>query len=321
MLCLWYLYDKKYIYANRHILIAFLYLRGARSFDKASKITGAQRRATGESIIADSNHALFLLTRLHANGIHYGREDSFKLVTGQVLAERMLIGVDHADAAPAMLLDIAKDCGMPQAAFELLFSRVTEANAVFFGFEELETSCVCKVYLEFWEAVKREVRASGSCAPQLLHLGVKWNSAHPQRQEVARYECHPMLGVGAIMERMAACHGCPHGAPPISPLCKLTQDIVQRAYQRNRAASMLYLEVSEQGNPRSSYDINLYKSAITVNDCAAQLRRAGAYFSIAPELLEAQLERLGARPFGHISSGLDRHGHEFLSVYAETIAP
>lgn len=238
-----------------------------------------------------------------------------------MLSERILIGVDTAAASANILLEIAKDCGMPQAGFELLFSHSSAANAVFFGFEELGTSCVCKVYLEFWEVVKHEVRASGSTAPQLLHLGVKWNSANPQRHEVARYECHPMLGVGAILQRMAACHGRSGVSPMISPLCGVTQDIVQRAYQRNRAASMLYLEVSEQGNPRSSYDINLYKSAISVSDCAEQLRSAGAYFDIAQEQLEAQLERLGAHPFGHISSGLDRHGHEFISVYAETVAP
>ena len=33
---------------------------------------------------------------------------------------------------------------------------------------------------------------------------------------------------------------------------------------------MLYLEVSEDGNPRASYDINLYKSGLVVADAAGQ---------------------------------------------------
>lgn len=92
------------------------------------------------------------------------------------------------------------------------------------------------------------------------------------------------------------------------------------AAQRNPAASMLYLEVSEQGNPRSSFDINLYKSGLVVADAGQQLRQAGAYFHVAGELIEAQLMRLGTCPLGHLSSGPDRKGKEFLAVYGETVA-
>jgi hypothetical protein len=83
---------------------------------------------------------------------------------------------------------------------------------------------------------------------------------------------------------------------------------------------MLYLEVSEEGNPRSSFDVNLYKSGLAVADVGAQLRPAAAHFELAAETIEAQLERLGACPLGHISSGPDRKGNQFLSVYAQTVA-
>ncbi len=82
---------------------------------------------------------------------------------------------------------------------------------------------------------------------------------------------------------------------------------------------MLYLEVSEHGNPRSSFDIKLYKSGMLVADAAAQLLQAGAFFDVPPQLVDEQLQLLGPCPLGHLSSGLDRHGQPFLSVYAEAL--
>ncbi len=262
------------------------------------------------------NHSQYLLARLDAQCIHYGREDSFKLVPGRILADRVLIGVETARMAADALLALAVECGMSAAAAEVLYPRISTSNAVFFGFEELGASCVSKVYLEFWEDVKRQVQATGSRAPQLLHLGVKWDTARPERHEVARYDCHPMLNEHTILKRVGACHAGPEAAA----LCGITQDIIRQAGRHRPDASMLYLEVLEQGNARSSYDINLYKNELAVNDCAQALHSAGHFFGISAAQIDVQLERLGARPFGHLSSGQDRHGKPFLSVYAETAA-
>jgi hypothetical protein len=250
------------------------------------------------------------LARLASLGVRYGREDSFKLGPGRVIGSRVLVGIETASMDAARALALASELGMPEVCLQVLLPHLAEANAVFFGFEEQG----CKVYLEFWDKVRRETRRTGSPAPQLLHLGVKWDPARPGHHEVARYDCHPMLGLRHILRRMAHCYG--DGAAP--ERCELTQAIVRAAAQRKPDASMLYLEVSEQGNARASFDINLYKSAMLVRDAAAQLRQAGALFELAPALIEEQLQKLGPCPLGHLSSGMDRHGQPFLSVYGET---
>lgn len=247
--------------------------------------------------------------------MRYGREDAFKLVPGRLIGERVLIGVETAVADAERLLALGTKLGLPGAGLDLLLPRAAQANAVFFGFEALDSSCVCKVYLEFWDVVRSEARRTGSRAPQLLHLGVKWDSARPGQHAVARYHCYPLLGLRAILRRMEACH-----ADASPALLHGAQDIVRMAAQRNPAASMLYLEVREDGNPRSSYDINLYKSGMLVADAGAQLRQAGAHLGIDAALLEASIARLGPCPLGHLSSGLDRHGQQFLSVYGEIAA-
>ena len=268
-------------------------------------------------IIIDTSHAQRLIARLDRLGVPYGREDSFKLCLRRKLSGRILIGVDASGLAIARLLAIATELGMPDACLDVLLPRAMQANAVFFGFEEQGESCVCKVYLEFWDQVRRETRRTGSQAPLLLHLGVKWDSANPGHHEVACYDCHPLLNLGAILRRMVSCYG----DESAQPLCALAHDIVRTAAERNPAASMLYLEVSEQGNARSSFDINLYKSGMLVADAARQLRQAGAFFQIPEQSIESDLARLGHCALGHLSSGLDRHGKLFLTVYAETVAP
>jgi hypothetical protein len=262
----------------------------------------------------DHNLALRLVGRLDALAIPYGREDSFKLGRQRLLADRVLIGVDSTRLATDKLLAIAIELGMPHACLKVLLPHAAVANAVFFGFEELADSCVCKVYLEFWDQVRREVRRTGARTPLLLHLGVKWNSAQPGRHEIARYDCHPMIDTRTILRRMALCY-----RDELCMVHEAARDVVLAAASRNPAASMLYLEVGEQGNPRRSFDINLYKTGMSVADAAPQLYRAAEHLQVTAELMEAQLQRLGTCPLGHLSSGMDRHGQAFLSVYAETL--
>lgn len=265
-------------------------------------------------MIIDASPIDRLAARLETLRIDHGREDSFKLGRQRVIGGRVLIGIASSSMDPARALAVATELGMPDDCLAVLLPHIAEANAVFFGFENLGSSWVCKVYLEFWDKVRRDTRRTGSRQAQLLHLGVKWDTARPGRHEVARYDCHPMLGARAIVRRMAACYGEP-GEPV---LCELAQAIVRAAAQRRPDASLLYLEVSEQGNRRASFDVNLYKSGMLVADAAAQLRQAAAYFEAPPAAVEQQLQRLGPLPFGHLSSGIDRHGQPFLTVYAET---
>jgi hypothetical protein len=266
--------------------------------------------------MVQSNFLEALISHLKDGGLAYGREDSFKLRSEQLLSGRILIGVDCRQAPATNMLALAARLGMPADCITPLLARSANANRVFFGIEHSAGSTLLKVYLEFWDVVREQVRLTGTRAPQLLHLGVKWDSARPAEHDVARYDCYPLLGVRDILRRIALCY-----ADPASPLCALAQALVRQAAQRNRAASLLYLEVSEEGNPRKSFDINLYKAGMLVDDAQAALAAAAAQLRVPAADLARQLQWLGHCPLGHLSSGIDRHGREFLSVYAETIGP
>ena len=256
-----------------------------------------------------------LLKRLNALGIAFGRADSFKLAPRQWLPDRVLIGIDIALMPAATLFDIAYALGMPAKCQPLLEAHLPRANLVLFGVEDRPEGSVCKVYLEFWEQVRREVIRTGMLTPRLLHLGFKWQTTRPGRFEVARYTCFPRLSAADALRRMAALY--PLASPVNSSDAALA--IVRRSLQRRPDASLLYLEVSEGDNPRRSFDINLYKTGLRVADAAPELRQAARQFDVGEQAIEEQLQKLGPCLLGHLSGGTDRYGTEFLSVYAETL--
>jgi len=254
-----------------------------------------------------------LLQRVSELGVPYGREDSFKMAPGRMLQNRVLIGIQSTHLRASAFFDIASELGMPGDCPALLLPQMAQANALFFGIEDRPGGSVCKVYLEFWDRVRQQVRRTGAKTPLLLHMGVKWDSALAGRHELARYMCYPLLSNQDILRRMAAVY--PHNKLTLAGEAAL--GMVCQGVKRNPTASLLYLEASEGGNPRCSFDVNLYKTGMRVADAGPELRLAAGHLGISPEAIEAQLQRLGSCPLGHLSGGTDRHGDEFLSVYGE----
>lgn len=265
----------------------------------------------------DTVNRLFraLLQRIEALDLPYGQEDAFKLTPAGLITDRVLVGVPALGLNVDALLQLAQqEMTMPEDGLAILSAHAAQASAVFFGIENSPQGIVFKVYLEFWEQVKRTVLQRPSATPLLLHLGIKWSSARPGHHEVARYMCHPLLSVTEVMRRIVAIY--PPGGQ--ASACPSVLDIVRQGIKHRPDASLLYLEVSEHGNPRRSFDVNLYKTGITLSSCAKALGEAAGHFGILRPPIEMQLERFGHCALGHLSGGIDRHGQEFLSVYAET---
>jgi hypothetical protein len=148
-----------------------------------------------------------------------------------------------------------------------------------------------------------------------LNLGFKWRAGGDGSDvRVARYACFPLLSVYDVLGRLQSIYrsGCSPAAHAAASA------IVQHAAAANPSASFLYVEVEEDGNPRKSFDINLYKANLTVGDVRRLLFDVARHFCIPPEAFQPWLERIAARPLGHLSGGLDKHGHDFMTTYYET---
>ena len=243
----------------------------------------------------------------------FGAETSIKLGPGRLLGNRVLVGLPRAGIDDAAVRRLVEEIGIPAGGWELLAESLPRANAVFLGIEEAPEGVVGKAYLEFWDEVRCQVRAKPGPQPRLLHLGVKWSDRRPGHFEVAQYHCHPLLGARDVLRRMAAVYERDVAATA----CPLAQAVVRKGLKRAPMAGLLYEEVSEAGNPRRSWDVNLYKTGLRVRDAAPELAAMGRHFGLEEVALSDALARLQERLLGHVSGGLDRRGQEFVSVYAE----
>lgn len=253
-----------------------------------------------------------LLKRVGAHKLHYGREDSFKLSPGRLLASRFLIGIRTAGVPAHAFVDIAAGIGIPERFKTLFLQHLGEADVVLYGLEDGESGLVYKAYLEFWQKVRREVAATGSREPTLLNLGFKWSAGDGATSVVSRYTCYPMLDLAGVLRRMRALYGAPADAPS----CRFGQHLVQLA-ARTRTPT-IYMEVGEEGTQRRSYDINVYKAGLTLAAVEPVLREAAAQYGFPGGQFDAFYSGLRPRLLGHLSGGMARDGSDFLTVYYET---
>jgi hypothetical protein len=254
-----------------------------------------------------------LLHALARRGVRYGREDSFKLYHGGLLEDRVLLGARAGDLGDEAFVDIAAELGMPPGYRGLLLEHFADADMVLFGLEDREDGGVFKVYLEFWDRLKRRVLATGSAEPALLNLGVKWDSASGAHCR-ADYVCVPLLSVSGILGRLQ----CLYAGQRPRPSYELSECLIRQAAARSDPrASFVYLEVSEGGSTRKSFDVNLYKAGLTVADARPLLSRLAEQYEIDGVRIDRLLERVGERPLGHLSGGLDRHGRDYTTIYYE----
>lgn len=262
--------------------------------------------------IPEGAGARLLIDCLHDEGLHFGREDSFKLSAGALLAGRVMLGVQARTASGDGLRRICRRLGMPGSFAPLFAEHLSAANVVLFAVEEAPAECTFKIYLEFWDRVRERVLRTESRASQLLNLGFKWR-AGASIGRVARYTCFPLLSTAECLHRLAALY--PDAAN--STACRLASDLVVLCSERRPAASFVYMEVAEEGTPRLSFDINLYKADVPLQALRSWLEQARLHF-MAPEAeFNALLGRVGSRALGHLSGGVDREGRAFLTVYYE----
>jgi hypothetical protein len=255
----------------------------------------------------DAGTALLRMLRGHR---FEGFERSFKMVGGEVLTDRFLAGIHKADLSPPALMSLCQQMGMPEDLIPVLRQGAQDANAFHFGYEASAKTGLYKVYIEFASRLGA-VHSSGSARqPIVLHLAYKWDVLDPGRATVARYEYHPGLLPGGIIGRLAALHeGVSGGA-----VCHRVKAIVELAAGRT-PEPLMYLEVSEDNNPRASFDLKLHDACLAIGEIESSLHVLGGHLGIAADRLRPVLDPIRDKRVSHLSGGINREGREFLTVY------
>lgn len=262
--------------------------------------------------IAEKSGLLFQL--INNLNIECGFERSFKMTERTLLGNRFLLGINSKEIQQERLLDICKRVDMPEKYLEVFKENLSGANIILFGFEENERSCVYKVYLEFWDKIKKEIHAKrNKTEPVNLHLGFKWDTQNNTKGTITRYTCFPMLSVKGILKRVS---GIYEGHKERTSY-EIARDMINLASSRIQNAMFIYVEVSEENNPRRSFDINLYKAELRLSELYPSLSKIYQHYSIPSEKFHILYDQNKTKIFGHLAGGIDREGNDFLTIYYE----
>ncbi|MFV2031370.1 MAG: hypothetical protein ACC663_02645 [Gammaproteobacteria bacterium] len=246
-----------------------------------------------------------------------GYEKSFKLTDQHLLRNRYLLGIDKAELDHDKLSFICNQMGMPKKFVENFFTNISDANLILLGFEEGDGDCTYKIYLEYWDKIRKNMkRAQPPYEPVTLFLGYKWSVFDNSQSALTNYVYYPMITVDEIIKRMCNLNTLDEDEATF----EVARNIITHSAKRVNNRPFIYLEASEGNNPRKSFDINLYRAGINLRNIYPFLKQLCRHYSVRIDELDKLYSRVDSRVLGHLSGGIDRDGKGFLTVYYETEA-
>ncbi len=242
----------------------------------------------------------------------YYHERSLRISEGSLAANRFLLTVNTKSIPGDVrqgVLGICQRIGMPADFLRQVEDGVADAKAVHFGFEG-DDRILYKVYLERRDAYDESLAAAAG-TPVLMHVAFKWDSNDPDHRAVSRYQWYPHLAAAQVLDRMAVIYGGNRDAPSF----RIAAGIVGVAAAGMNVKGLQYLEVKEDGNPRHSFDLNVYNAGLQLRELQAQLSQMRERFDIRPGQFQVVYDQVKSQVFGHLAGGVHRNGRDFFNVY------
>jgi len=255
-----------------------------------------------------SSHLLKQVDRL---GGSYRVERSFKLVQNRMLRNRFIVTVPlngPSKESPDAVLEICRALQMVEEHHALCAAHLEQAGKIHFGFEEDGDRSLLKVYLEFPYNLK--VARDG---PWQLLLGFKWDPEDHRRCAISRYVGLPTLTPRDMHKRIAAFFTDPR----FRDIRDMVTAVLVACDRRVPQFRSWYLDVTEEENPRRSFDIKTYRSRLKIRDIASVLKHLLTYFDIRLEEQASYFSSIEDHKFGHLSCGIGRSGDFFVAIYHE----
>ena len=257
----------------------------------------------------------YLLELIRALNIDYAFERSFKVAEKTLLGNRILYGIytekieeDHHKK----LLDICHQMNMPEAFFENFQENWRDTNAIGWAFEKMGEALVYKVYLEFWDKWKKEIKETPKeWDPFLVVLGFKWDALNRAKRSLARYTWYPLLSYEGMLERLSSSYE----NDQYRSLFGIIQDFLDFSSSKVTHDEIRYIEVTEEKTARRSFDINVYNAKLQLKEVYPLLQKIYQHYSIPPGDFHALYNQFRTKIIGHLSGGIGRDGKDFLTVY------
>ncbi|MCR9199665.1 MAG: hypothetical protein NXI04_13550 [Planctomycetaceae bacterium] len=242
-------------------------------------------------------------------------ERSLRLAAGTVETRRGLLSVPASvlrqhNVPAAEVLQICRAMSSPESHRSSIARFLPSAGCIHFGFEATHTVRIGKCYLEL----------PSSTASQLVFLGFKWSLDDDRLAVVSRYRALPISDQPGLKTQLL------QQIPSTGRVAaaELIDTCVPASLTTQQLGELRLLEVSEEGSPRRSLDLNVYERQLTLRDIAepATVFATGFEEALATEAAEMTNRRLtdwltqhADSQLGHISLGTDRQEKPFLTLY------
>ncbi|QOV21157.1 hypothetical protein [Anabaenopsis elenkinii] len=259
--------------------------------------------------------AYLIFDTLESLNLQFRLEASWKLTKNRLHKNRFILAIPRAENLSNKFLYFCQKMDMPNKYIEIFQQNLSQASVVYFGFEGNEVSCIYKVYLEFWDQVVNKItnKSEPTETTALLGLGFKWNALDNTKGVISTYTCYPLLSVAGILNRISSIYqGYNHSHPG-----EIVQELINFAAERVNDNPFIYLEVSEENNPRKSFDLNFYQANIPLQDIEHYLGKIRQHYEINAHSFNYFYQQIGSKNLGHLSGGIDRQGKDFLTIYYE----
>jgi hypothetical protein len=249
-----------------------------------------------------------LIQVVHDLNIQYALERSFKFVENNLLSKRVLLGFQkHSlrDTAEEKLSRICKSLNMPAAFQDAFFEHLPRTRIVLFGLE----GDFYKAYVEFGGAARADKHEGPG--PLLTHIGFKWDAVDNSHRAVARYRSYPLQSLEKMIERISALFPNQRSQEKL----EILKNVFGVAATRIDPGSVLYIEAEEDDNPRISSDVNVYSANLAMREIYPYLLDTTRLYSIPFETFQQVYKAIEDKKFGHLTTGTDRFGRDFLTFY------
>jgi len=96
---------------------------------------------------------------------------------------------------------------------------------------------------------------------------------------------------------------------------EIVKGILDLASSKVNKERFLYLDVKEENNPRSSFDINVYGANLQLQEVYPFLLDMCRHYSIPEKQFLNLYEPAKTNILGHLAGGIDREGRDFFTIY------
>ena len=241
-------------------------------------------------------------------------ERSLSFQNQALQTDRFLLGFEKRQIGPNADEKIVHACmqmGMPEDFLDVLLKHLPAAKIVGFGFGEDKDSCIIKAYLELGAPFYRAGSSVQRSDSYLSHIGLKWDADDRSRKALARYTCFPGGTNREVQKHLSEGF---YGGTASGPL-EFVTGILEVAATKDLNLRFDLLNVTEDNNPRASYDINVYGANLQLNAIQTFLLSICRYYRIPEETFGNHYEKVKNHILGHIAGGKHRNGQDFLTLY------